>query len=195
MKQACIFIDFINEIVHPDGKLSGKGYTDFISEFDTLTHVQQELHAARIRGDMIIHVRLGFSESYIDQPKNSPLFGKAHEYTALQENTWATEFHESIKIEPTDTIITKRRVSAFYGTELDLLLRNNNITHVRIAGVATDLAVATTAREAHDRDYKVSIPFQACAAAIFEDHVNALGLLEKIATIDGIKVTTEEARV
>lgn len=184
MNTALILIDFINEIVHEDGKLASKGYSNFIKDKNIFHNLSSVIKKAREQRMLIIHVKLGFSEDYSEQPKSSPLFGKANEFQALKLHNRATEFHEQLEIDKDDMIVIKHRVSAFYSTPLDLILRNNNIDAVLIAGVSTDLAVSSTARDAHDRDYIVTILEDCCAAANQEDHTAALLSLKKIASIE-----------
>lgn len=183
MKKALLLIDFINEIVHPEGKLSGKGYADFIAKHHTLEHVASAIQIARDKQLLIVHVRVGFSESYIEQPKSSPLFGKAHEFQVFKLDSWGTEFHQKIDVQPTDVMITKHRVNAFHQTPLDLILRNNQVNSLLIAGVSTDLAVANATRDAHDRDYQVTVLADCCAAPSEEEHNASLLSLKKIAAI------------
>ncbi|MFP4401600.1 MAG: cysteine hydrolase family protein [Candidatus Nanoarchaeia archaeon] len=183
MKTAFILIDYINEIVHEEGKLAQKGYSQFIEQHNTFKHLSSALTNARRENMLIIHVKVGFSKSYIEQPKQSPLFSKAQEFEALQLDTFATEFHKAIDVKENDIIITKHRVNAFYQTPFDLILKNNNIQHLIIGGVATDLAVSNTVRDAHDRDYHVTILSDCCAAANEEDHNTSLQLLQKIAIV------------
>jgi len=96
METTLIVIDFINEIVHEKGKLSGKGYFNFIKENNTFNNLNNLICYSRKNKHLIIFVKIGFSSTYKEQPKQSPLFGKANEFQALKLNTWATEFHESI---------------------------------------------------------------------------------------------------
>jgi nicotinamidase-related amidase len=62
-----------------------------------------------------------------------------------------------------DPVITKRRTSAFAHTELDLVLRANDIQHITLCGVATGAMVAATVYDASDRDYEISVLADACA--------------------------------
>lgn len=64
----------------------------------------------------VVFVRAGFSCDYLECPENSSIFSKAKQLEALQLNTWATELHENLHVQSSDLIITKHRVSAFYGT-------------------------------------------------------------------------------
>jgi nicotinamidase-related amidase len=182
--KALLTIDFINEIVDEKGKLASKGYSDFVKEKKVFEKLSNQIKKARDENMLIIHIRVGFDETYVQQPKDSPLFGKAHEFQALKLNTWATEFHKELNIQKEDVIITKHRVNAFYSTELDLILKNNKIDTLYIAGVSTDLAVSSTVRDAHDRDYKVIVLEDCCAAASIEDHENSIKSLSKISKIE-----------
>lgn len=182
MNKALLIIDYINDISHEDGKLASKGYAKYIEENNIFENLSKVISNARNSNILIVHIGIEFSEDYSDQPIESPLFGKANEYKAFRRNSWGTEFNEEINIEKSDIIIKKNRVSAFYNTKLDTLLKKNNVSEILIAGVSTDLAVSSTARDAHDRDYKVIILEDCCAAANTEDHISALLSLAKIAT-------------
>src|SRR5690349_17995113 len=121
--QALVIIDYINEIIDPKGKLAGKGYSAFADKHSTLDKAQALLQAFRTKQIPVFYVRVGFSPDYKEQPENSPLFGAAKKFGALQLGTWATEFHPKVAPLTAEAVITKHRVSAFYGTPLDLLLR------------------------------------------------------------------------
>lgn len=127
---------------------------------------------------------MSFDHGYLSQPKNSPLFGKANEFGILKRDTWPTEISDFVDYrKEEDIFITKERVSSFFGTNLESLLRNMNITDVYVAGVSTDLAVESCVRDAHDRDFSVTVIESACAAASLEDHQKSINTLKKIATV------------
>ena len=63
--------------------------------------------------------------------------------------------HPALNIEARDIILEKPRFGAFYGTDLELILRSLGIESVIISGIATNVCCETTAREAADRDFKV----------------------------------------
>lgn len=186
-KSAVVVIDYINEIIDPKGKLAGKGYAAFNEKHNTLDAVKSLIESARKKQLPVFFVRIGFSPSYTEQPEGSPLFGGAKKYGALQLGSWATEFHPKIAPSQSDVIINKHRVSAFYGTPLDILLKKHQISEVVIAGVATDIAVQSAARDAHDRDYAVTVVSDCCAAASDEDHETSLRVLGKIAKVITLK--------
>lgn len=77
-------------------------------------------------------------------------------------------------------------MSALYGTDLELILRANNVEHVVVCGVSTSYVVESTVRELHDRDYKVTVIADACNAASQEVHNASLANLSRIADIVNI---------
>ncbi|MDQ1247375.1 MAG: hypothetical protein QG597_1745 [Actinomycetota bacterium] len=73
-----------------------------------------------------------------------------------------------------DVVIDKQRYSAFYGTELDNILRGEGITDLIICGVMTNCCCETTARDAFMRDYRVFVVADATATADDDLHVASL---------------------
>ena len=69
-----------------------------------------------------------------------------------------------------DTIVVKRRVSAFTGSDLEVILRALSIQHIVLAGVATSGVVLSTTREAADKDYRITILSDCCGDADPETH-------------------------
>ncbi|BCX13983.1 MAG: isochorismatase [Candidatus Dojkabacteria bacterium] len=184
MEKAIVCIDFINEIVHPDGKLSGKGYADFVNSHGTLAKVKTLTEQARNMGIPVIWVAVQFDADYSNWPgETSPLFGAAKKFGALTEGTWATQMHEDVAAQDSDIHMPKHRVSAFSNPEFARKLSEMGVTQLYIAGVATDLAVASAVLDAHDMDFQVTVVTDASAAANDEDHQSALRQVAKVATL------------
>jgi nicotinamidase-related amidase len=74
------------------------------------------------------------------------------------------------QVEATDTVITKRQWGAFYGTELDQVLRRNHIKTIILAGIATNMGVESTARAAFDRGYELVFAEDAMTSMSAEAH-------------------------
>ena len=101
----------------------------------------------------------------------------------MQLGTWGTEFSDRLDVATNDSVMVKHRISAFYGTELETILRANDIHHIIVMGVATQLAVEATVRDAHDRDYLVTVISDACETIDQACQENALAFLKQIATV------------
>jgi isochorismate hydrolase len=65
------------------------------------------------------------------------------------------KFLPEMKTEPNDTILPKKRYSAFFATDLDEILRSRRIRDLIISGVMTNLCCETTARDAFMKDYRI----------------------------------------
>lgn len=183
MANAIICIDFINEIVGASGKLAAKGYRDFVTKHNTLGNLAKEQAAMRSAGGHVIHIHLGFAPDYSDHPAKSPLLGGARGAGILKLGTPSTEIVGDVAPRNGDIVSVKKRISAFYGTDLERKLRELNVEKVLLAGVATDLAVQSAARDAHDRDFEVEVIAACCAAANEADHNMALNTMRKFATV------------
>ncbi|WP_119344666.1 cysteine hydrolase family protein [Facilibium subflavum] len=186
MKNTLVLIaDFINEIVDEKGAFGAHNAPRIIAD-KTMEKANELIAWARKNNHMIAHVKVGFDDNYAQCPKNSPMFGKAPEYGVLKLSSWGCEFHKDMDVRPEDYIVTKHRVSALYATNLEPLLRANNIEHVIISGVSTTYVVEATARELHDRDYQVTIVSDACNAATKESHEASLSALSRMCAIQTV---------
>ncbi|TNF66650.1 MAG: cysteine hydrolase [Gammaproteobacteria bacterium] len=173
MKNTLILtLDYINDIVNPKGKIAH--YADRITDYQVIENANKVLAWARDKQMPIAHVKVGFSPNYMECPKSSPMFSKTAEFGALQLDSWGCDFDERLNVENDDFIIVKHRVSAFYNTDLESLLRAQKIEKIILLGVATNYAVDHSARDAHDRDYQVIVISDACQAQNDDAHANSL---------------------
>lgn len=185
MNTALIGIDYIFDIIHPEGKSSRCAKQ--VIERNIVQKANELLSLGRQKEWLSILVKVGFASSYVDQPKHSKIFGKIHETGALALNMPGTEFPPNLKTQYADLVIVKPRISAFYGTNLDAVLRARRIQRLVIAGVSTSWAIQSTVRDAHDRDYEVWVAEEACAAVTYDEHKSSIELLGRIANIVSIE--------
>lgn len=181
--RALILIDLINDIVHPTGKIAAKGYADFCSRNGISTNISNVLTGMRRSTNLVVHVRVGYPTAYLGLPLGSPILGRARDFGVLQLGSWGTEFVEWATPAVEELTVTKSRVSAFYCTNLEQVLRTCNVQELLIAGVATDLAIESTARDGHDRDFSIVVLKDCCIAASEEDHKNALNTMLKFGKV------------
>lgn len=181
MKTLVLTIDFINELVHPDGKTSMGA--DYMQNGAVIAAANKTIAWARANHHLVAHVKVGFSKNYAECPKSSPMFSKAPEFGAYVLGEWGTQFHDDLDVQDEDFIIRKHRVSPFYSTDLETLLSANNIERLVLCGVATSMAIIACARDAHDRDYQVTVVEDACASRLEGTHEMALELMKPFTTI------------
>ncbi len=188
MPKSLVIIDFINEFLHPDGKITPQGYDIFCRENDTVQNVKKLISYFRETKQEIIWVHLGFHPNYDNCSTISPRFKWAPTLWILQENTWSTQFIEELVYDPNEKTITKTRVSPFYKTELEEYLHTQGISEIVVVGLSTDLAVSTISHEAHDRDISCTVISDACGTISKEHHEAALIGIGKLSKV----VSTEE---
>lgn len=189
-KPALIVIDFINDIVNQESPIAA--HAAFVAEHHVIEHANHAITIARELQIPIIFVKLGFSKGYPECPNSPSIFTAAKENNKFQLGTWSTEYHPDLDFRENDISIVKHRVSAFYRTELDLILRTHDIDTVIIAGVSTAMTIDHTARDAHDRDYHVLVLADACGAATQELHDAALLVMNRICKIVNIQELKKE---
>ena len=88
-----------------------------------------------------------------------------------------------------DILVTKRTWGAFTGTDLDAQLHSHDVTQVVVVGIATSAGVESTARQAHEHGYHVTLATDAMADRDPEVHANSIG---KIFPRIGETGTTDE---
>ena len=88
-----------------------------------------------------------------------------------------------------DLVVTKRNWGAFYGTELDVILRRRGVTQVVLTGIATSIGVESTARQAYERNYNVTLVTDAMSDLSPEGHA---GSVERIFPRLGETGTTDD---
>ncbi len=181
MNTCLITLDIINDICHPNGNIAS--FTDRIEKNHTIENINQITTSCRKHNMLITHVRLAFRNHHPDGSYVSPVFSTITNKQILKNTDWGSQFCDSLSRQESDIEIIKHRVSAFYGTDLDLILRANKIEQLILVGVATNNAVELTAREAHDRDYHVTIISDACETSDDNAQQASLNFLSRIANV------------
>ena len=126
--------------------------------------VASAIAAARAAGTPIIYVIIGF------RPGAPELNLKGKGAAASKGRApWTDDYSKSfLEIHPRvapqagDIVVTKRRVSAFTGSDLEVVLRAQGIKHLVLTGFATSGVVLSTVREAADKDYQVTVLADGC---------------------------------
>jgi nicotinamidase-related amidase len=184
-RPALLVLDMINELVHPDGHYSHVSLEQ-VRRRGTVERAAVAVERARAAGIPVIYVVLGYGSHYEDWPAGSILFGPADPERRFTRGSWGTRVHERLAPLPGEDIVEKQRVSPFYGTNLELLLRARGIDTLLLTGVATDLVVLMTAREAHDRGFAAEVLEDATATADQQLQDAALLLIARTAIISSV---------
>lgn len=177
-----LVMDMMNDLVAEDG-FSAQTYGVQVKERGVLESTAKAIAAARTAGAKVGFVRVGFSSDYREAPADSPIFSGARKNGIFQLGTWGTEVHPALAPQAGDFDIVKHRVSPFYATSLEAILRAHGIERIVMCGVSTNGVVHSGAREAHDRDYEVVILEDCCAGVTADEHRDAIACLGRYAAI------------
>ena len=136
-----------------------------------IERVQKVIAAARQAKLTIIYVVVKFRPEFPEVSPSNKMFGMIKSSgMPFTEGNSAVEIHASFAPESTDIVVTKRRVGAFSGSDLDVVLRSQGIDHMVLTGLATSGVVLSTLRVASDLDYKISVIADCCGDSDEEVH-------------------------
>ncbi|NNM83772.1 cysteine hydrolase [Candidatus Parcubacteria bacterium] len=121
----------------------------------------------------VIYVVVGF------RPGFPEVSARNKSFHSIRKNISETMLNPSPSITPIgdDVVVMKRRVSAFSGSDLEIILQAQDIRHLVLTGIATSGVVLSTIREAADKDYQLTVLSDLCAD--FDSEVHSI-LTEKV---------------
>ena len=153
---AVLCMDYQNAII------AGYGGESVIDMLDKASGV---LNSARAVGMQVIYIRVGFRPGLPEiSPKNSVFSGIKNDPERLKMFAGeGKEIHPGVAPKENDIIVTKHRVGAFAGTDLDMILRAKEIDTLVLFGIATSGVVLSTLTSAFDADHRLLVIRDCCA--------------------------------
>ena len=174
-RAALMIIDMQNDFCTAGGWVDHLG-SDFRPDRQPIAPLQKLLPAWRAVGAQVIWVNWGNRPDLANMPPNQhhlykpggqgiglgePLPG--HGAPVLQKDSWAAAVVDELAIEPTDIRVDKHRISGFWDTPLDSILRNLGVRTILFAGVNTDQCVLHTLTDANFLGYGCVLLEDCCA--------------------------------
>ena len=130
---------------------------------DFLKPVSAAIIAARAASIPVMYVAVAFRPGYPEiSPRNKSFSATRQRESSLSAPALTAEIHPAVAPQPAEILVTKRRVSAFSGSDLEIVLRAQDITHLVLCGIATSGVVLSTLREAADKDYQLTVLADCC---------------------------------
>jgi nicotinamidase-related amidase len=140
---------------------------------------QRLLDRFRAAGARVVYTLVAYQPGLPGVTPNSPLFGTLIDNPTLLQNTPATEVMDEVAPQPEDPVIRGQGASGFEGTSLDTILRVAGVDNLVLAGIATDVAVESTARAACDLAYRPIVVSDGCLSDTDQGHANSLAVIKK----------------
>jgi nicotinamidase-related amidase len=178
-----LVLDMMNDLIHVDGPNGQAPYGVQSRERNIIRNTRTAIDKARAAGIPVGFVRVGFSSDYRECPPGSPIFSGAKKLGIFRLGTWGTETHPDLGQRPEDIDIIKHRVSPFYSTTLEAVLKAKDITRIYCSGISTNAVVQATVREGHDRDFAMTIIEDCCCGLSEDEHRIAMDSLKRFCQI------------
>ena len=177
---ALVIVDVQNDFASPHGVCGVIG--DDISAVPAMvTRLIGLIESARKASVLTVYLR-----TIYDQPVLSPALAEQYERRRYPNSicltgTAGAEFVEGIRPRdvPNEIVVTKHRYSAFWGSSIDLVLRSNGIRTLVLAGIATEVCVESTARDAFFQDYQVVLADDCMSSFSDERHAATLTVVAR----------------
>ncbi len=170
--KALLIIDMIRDFV--DGKFGNERVKSIVPR------IKELILYFRKKGYPVIYLK----DSHIRGDREFSLWGEH----GLKGDE-GSEIVRELEPQENDYVIEKRRYSGFFGTSLDLLLRELEVKEVVLTGTSTDICVFHTAADAFYLTYRITVISDATASISTEEHE---GALERMKKFYGAKVMSTE---
>jgi nicotinamidase-related amidase len=167
-RTAVLVMDYQNDIVK---MLPEKVQGPLLDRAGAILKSAREAHLP------VIYVVVRFRSGYPEVNPGNKRFQVVKELGLVKEGTPGAEVHAKVAPQVGDVVVTKRRVGAFSTTDLESILRANNISTLVMFGISTSGVVLSTVRWAADMDYQLVVVSDACAD--LDDEVHRV-LTEKV---------------
>ncbi|MFI9270875.1 cysteine hydrolase family protein [Kitasatospora sp. NPDC052896] len=147
-----------------------QGIVNRVPDDGYLPRLGRAIDAARAAGLPVIHVVIGFRAGHPEVSPRNKAFGGLAQGGAFAEGDPNARIHPDVTPAPGELVVTKKRVSAFAGSDLDMVLRAGGIDSLVLTGIATSGVVLSTLRQAADLDFGLTVLADGCLDADPEVH-------------------------
>jgi nicotinamidase-related amidase len=186
---ALLLVDLQNDFLHPDGAYArGGAASDHLSA--AARRVVPLVEVARAAGVPVVVSRFTLHRGRGGVPLIAPHLHRLRPFLGpgdFEPGSWG---HATVdEVGPPDAAVDKVAYSAFAHTHLDWWLRRVGVEHLVVAGIVTNGGVASTVRDAHVRDYEVSVLGDGCGA--FDPSVHE-ATLTSLGSVVGVRDVAEQ---
>jgi ureidoacrylate peracid hydrolase len=163
-KSAVVVVDMQNAFAAKGGLLDLAGI-DISGAGNVVRSIGTILTAARAAGVQVVYLQTGYKPDLSNGGGDSSPNPRKETALCLMrarpelkgkllvEGTWDFEIVPELKPQPRDLVVLKTRYSGFAGTTLDSVLRAREIRYLFFVGIATNVCVESTLRDAYFHEY------------------------------------------
>lgn len=182
-RTALLICDLQNDFLHPDGAYGRAGQSaPEIAAVPATVRPLAEL--IRARGGFIVSTHFTLVPGKGGEPMISPHLRELRPFLRKGDFLPGAWGHALVdELQPADLTVEKVAYSAFYMTRLEWVLRKAGIERLLVSGIVTNGGVASTVRDAHVRDFSVTVLSDACAAFSPAVHRTAIDALKPVCRV------------
>jgi nicotinamidase-related amidase len=173
---AVLVVDMQNAFVDPKGSLARMG-VPVGRNTRPIPHIRAIVAAARAAKAPVVHLRFVLREDLADLGVLGRKFPPLSALRHCAAGSWDAAFYPGMEPAPGEYVVDKNRFSGFFGTDLDELLRILRVDTLVVTGVATNICVESTVRDAFARDYRVVVPREATGSYTEEMEAGSLAVM------------------
>jgi len=153
-----------------DFHLEGMGDNPIAQERGTVRTSRAVLEAARQAGVLVVYIVVNFRPGYPEISDHNLIFSERKTSGRVPPTDPVSLIIPEVQPLPHEPVVVKHRVNAFFGTDLELILRAHAIDTLVLLGHATSGVILSTVRYAADADYRLVVVEDACADRDAEVH-------------------------
>lgn len=174
---ALLVIDVQNDYCHPEGVFAKSGF-DVRSIPPIYRNINLLVDYQRKKNAPVIWVKMIWDtdEEVGHLGERSPFL----KHEGLRRGTWGAEIVHELDVDDEESIVEKKRFSAFYNTRIERVLQSLRVEKLIMTGVRTDFCVESSIRDAFFRDYEVVMVRDGVAGYIQQLHENSLKVMGTI---------------
>jgi len=140
-----------------------RGIVDRLGDDAVVASAVRAVEGARAHGIPVVFVRVAFRPGYPEvSPRNLAFTAFAATGDGMSQDSEQTRVIAELAPRADEPVVLKRRVSAFTGSDLDVVLRALGAEHLVLAGISTSGVVLSTVRQAADLDFGLTVLADAC---------------------------------
>lgn len=173
-RTSLLLIDYQNDFLHPDGWYARSG-VDISHMRRSIEPTVQLIEAARLAEVPLVWTRHGCRDE-----RDAGTFFQLRPFLregGLRRGTWGYEISDELPAGEEDWIVEKSRLSAFYNTNLEIVLRGLDTETLLVAGVLTNQCIAASSKDATFRDFKPIVVEECTGTTLPHLHEPALEMV------------------